>query len=381
MDKNNILKDARDKIDRLDKELAPLFIERMGVSAEIAELKRENNLSILDASREKIVIDNAVELAPPDYGAEMSLFMRTIISLSKSYQRKLLFTGENDQKAYLPEPAQRKTGGVKCVYQGLPGAWGEQAAFQMFPDGELIQTDYFEDVFTAVRDGKADYGVLPIENSQTGAIGENYDLIKKYNCFIVGKTVVEIRQCLLIREDAELSDVREIYSHPEGFKQCRSFLRGKQFDLIDCRNTAVAAKTVADSGDKRRAAIGSRRAAERFGLKVAAPDIMDSAGNTTSFIVIAAKPEYTAASDHVSVTFSVVHRSGALCEALMPFMTLGVNLRRIESRPGGKGSYRFFADLEGNIADENMRLALRQAEMATEYFEVTGCYSMEGEEA
>jgi chorismate mutase/prephenate dehydratase len=101
---------------------------------------------------------------------------------------------------------------------------------------------------------------------------------------------------------------------------------------------------------------------------------MDSAVNKTTFAVIAREPEYDGASGYVSVTFSTVHRSGALCESLLPFLAAGINLARIESRPGDNGSYRFFAELEGNIADENMQSALRQAMAATEYFEVLGCY-------
>jgi chorismate mutase/prephenate dehydratase len=190
----------------------------------------------------------------------------------------------------------------------------------------------------------------------------------------VGRTWIDIRQCLLAPRGTAIADVREVFSHPEGFKQCSGFLRGRAWDLTACRNTAVAAETAAAAGSGRTAAIGSRRAAELNGLDVLAPDIMDSAGNRTSFVVIASEPEYDEKSDLVSITFSTEHRAGALCETLMPFMAQGINLLRIESRPASGGTYRFFTELSGNVLEPAAASALRQAAAACEYFEVIGCY-------
>jgi chorismate mutase/prephenate dehydratase len=275
----------------------------------------------------------------------------------------------------LPPPREPKEDGVVCAYQGVPGAWSETALIGLFPDASRVPVDFFEDVFLAVKSRKADYGVVAIENSQTGAIGETYDLLRKYGCFIVGRIWTDIRQCLLAPRGVTISDVREVLSHPEAFRQCGRFLRGRAWDLTACRNTAVAAETAAKSSGGRTAAIGSRRAAELNGLEILAPDIMDSEGNRTSFVVIAAEPEYDENSDLVSVTFSTEHRAGALCEALTPFMARGVNLTRLESRPSSvPDKYRFFAELSGNILDPGVLGALRQASSACEYFEVIGCY-------
>ena len=131
----------------------------------------------------------------------------------------------------------------------------------------------------------------------------------------------------------------------------------------------------AKSGNGRTAAVGSRRAAELNGLEILAPDIMDSTGNRTSFVVIAEEPEYDESSDLISITFSTEHHAGALCETLMSFMAQGVNLIRIESRPAAQGKYRFFAELKGNILDPDAARTLRQAAATCEYFEVIGCYS------
>jgi chorismate mutase/prephenate dehydratase len=275
----------------------------------------------------------------------------------------------------LPDPTTPVTKDVICAYQGVTGAWGEQAAISLFPDAELLMNDRFEDVFLAVKEGRANYGVIPIENSHTGAIGESYDLLRRYGCYIVGRTWISIKHCLLGIAGAKLTDVRNVHSHPEGFGQCRDFLKDKSWDLIASRNTAVAAELVAESADPRNAAIGSRLAAELNDLEVLQPDIMDAIDNRTSFIIIAAQPEYNDDSNLISVTFSTPHHSGALCEALIPFMAEKLNLSRIESRPQGGDKYRFFAEIEGNINDEAIVTALRQAGNSSEYFEVMGCYS------
>jgi chorismate mutase/prephenate dehydratase len=365
------LGELRRGIDGIDDKLVELFRERMDISRRAAELKVGNNMPIQDDARERQVVERALTGASGEIRGEIAMLMRTIIALSLGYQRRNVTRGEIPALPPSREPVREN---VVCAYQGVPGAWSEQALMKLFPDASRRAEEFFEDVFRAVKERRADYGVVPIENSQTGAIGETYDLLRKYGCFIVGRTWIDIRQCLLALPGVGLHDVREVFSHPEGFKQCARFLQGRAWDLTACRNTAVAAETAARATDGRTAAIGSRRAAELNGLEVLSPDVMDSAGNRTSFVVIASEPEYDENSDLISITFSTAHRAGALCETLMPFMAQGVNLTRIESRPATPDKYRFFVEMRGCVLDTDVRDALRQAEAACEYFEVIGCY-------
>ncbi|MDR1028441.1 MAG: chorismate mutase [Clostridiales Family XIII bacterium] len=365
------LKQFRDKIDLVDEELVELFERRMQLAREVGDLKRENNLSIYDGSREQEVTERAAALVLDDLKGEVSLFVRSLMALAREYQRRLQFAGD---EPFLPPPRAPKTDDVRCVHQGAPGAWSEQAARKLFPDAALSAVPFFEDVFDAVKTRDADYGVVAIENSQSGAIGETYDLLRTYGCYVVGRTWIDINHCLIAREGTTLDAVREVYSHPEGFKQCHRFLQGKAWDLIACSNTAVAAGKVREADSDRVAAIGSRFAAEINGLEILAPDVMDAADNRTSFVVIGREPEYDERSDLISVTFSLAHRAGSLCEALLPFMAAGVDLTRIESRPASAGSYRFFAELAGNILDPMICDTLRHAAGVTEYLEVLGCY-------
>ncbi|MDR3295303.1 MAG: chorismate mutase [Clostridiales Family XIII bacterium] len=372
MSTNERLGDLRRQIDEIDGRLIPLFEDRMRISKKVADIKGLNNMAITDDVREQQVVDQAMALVDEEMKGETSLLMRSIIAISKEQQRKILFSAD---APLLPPPRKALRENLTCAFQGVPGAWSEQALAKLFPDAERRAVEFFEDVFLAVKKRRVAYGVVAIENSKTGAIGETYDLLRKYGCFIVGRTWIDIKHCLLAREGLALSDVREVFSHPEGFRQCSNFLRERAWDLTACRNTAVAAEMASGAENGRTAAIGSRRAGELNGLRVLAPDIMDSSDNRTSFVVISPEPEYDENDDLLSVTFSTQHRSGALCELLLPFMAGGLNLMRIESRPAGSDKYRFFAEIQGNILDENTRSVLRQASAACEYFEVIGCYS------
>ncbi|GHU87847.1 chorismate mutase [Clostridia bacterium] len=366
----------REQIDKLDSEYLQLFSRRMELAREVAKIKGENNLAILDEGREQQIVDRTADLVVPSLRGEAALLMRTTLALSRGQQRNLLF---HNEAPLLPPPRLHKNTDLKCAYQGVAGAWSEQAARRFFPDAELLSSEYFEDVFDAVKNGSADYGVVPIENSRTGAIGETYDLLRKHGCYIVGRLWIDIKQCLIGNKDATLDDIREVYSHPEGFKQCRKFLNHRAWEQVACRNTAVAAELVAKTASKRVAAIGSRIASELNGLQILASDITDDSGNRTSFVVISAEPEYTERDNLISVTFSTQHRSGALCETLLPFMAQGINMMRIESRPTTGGKYRFFMELEANILDADTLSTLRQAAAASEYFEIIGCYTQIGE--
>lgn len=371
MDVKEQLAQVRAGIDGIDDRIMSLFNERMRMSLQAGELKVAGNLSLVDEERERQAVQRAVSGVDETLAGEAALLMRSVIALSREYQRRSFFNGK---APWLPPSGEKKSRGLVCVHQGAPGAWSEEALLKVFPEAEKMVVETFEDVFLAVKNKNADYGIVPIENSRTGAIGETYDLLRKYGCFVVGKTRVHIRHCLMGARGMKIEDVREVRSHPEALSQCRDFLRSRNWDLTACRNTATAAEAAARSPEKRLAAIGSRRAAELNKLDILAEDIMDDPGNLTYFVIIALTPQYDADSDVVSLTFATPHRAGALCEALLPFMAMGINLFRIESRPAAMGNYRFFVDIEGHIDDQAVKLSLGQAASACEYLEVLGCY-------
>ncbi|MDR2606517.1 MAG: chorismate mutase [Oscillospiraceae bacterium] len=366
------LEELRKELDTITDALVSGFNERQRVSSRIAAVKAAGNIALTDIKREQTVIQNSVEKASAENKASTATFVRNLIALSKIKQNEELGLIKSLE---FPASGSVKSGAV--AFQGVAGAWSEQAANLIFPERELAAYEYFNDVFDAVVKGEAAYGVVPLENSRTGAIGEVYDLLRKDAAFIVGQIWLDISQCLIGIPGAKLSDVREVFSHEQGLAQCGRFLKNRNLELTAVSNTAVAAKRVAELQNPKYAAIASRRSAELYGLELLAPDIADDKGNKTRFIVIAKEPEYDGNSNTVTVTFSTHHYSGALAAVLQAFTVADINLTRIESRPAATpNNYRFFVDMEdANILNSDVRGAINEAAMLCEYFEVLGCYS------
>lgn len=371
--KDKILQ-IQNEIDQIDKRLIEQFLHRMQLCDQIADVKSQGNLALDNRAREQQITDSLLctETVPNEEKFCAVAFMKNVVALSKLRQReKLLSSGGN---LYFPKPVSPKTEDVRVGFQGVIGAWSEIGARQLFPESTLEPFEYFENVFEAVKSKKIDYGIVPIENSQTGAIGEVYDLLRRQSCYIVKQVWVDVAHCMMGISGADIHEIRSVYSHPEGFRQCHRFLKNKHWEQNATRNTAVAAQLVAETKDKRNAAIGSKRAAEIYGLSILAESIADNPNNRTRFIVIADSPQYNETSKTISITFSTVHRCGALCDVMQIFMLAGINLSRIESRPVSADKYRFFADLQANVMDADTFAALKKASVECEYFEILGCY-------
>ena len=376
MKNKGIIQKIRGELNSIDDQLIELLHERMVLVDRISDAKRAENIPTMDESREAEIIERVLMQSPKEYRGETLTFINTLLGLSRYRQRKLIFDGMDEP--LLPSSGKPCKDNQLIAYQGLPGAWGEQAAMDLYPNASLQNEKTFEDVFARVKKGKVNYGVVPIENSKTGAIGETYDLLRKYGCYIIGQTSVKVSHCLMGIPGVKLEDIREVFSHPEGLHQCGGYLKKYAWDLTECRNTAVAANLVSQKCEMRNAAIGSKRAADLHGLEILKENIADDHSNSTRFIAIAAVPEYNSQCDAISITFRTSHRSGALCEVLFHFMAAGINLSRIESRPMMGNKYCFFADLEGNIENETVARGIRHAEAACGYLEVLGCYPSKG---
>lgn len=264
-------------------------------------------------------------------------------------------------------------------YQGVPGAYGEQATCNYFQGkwSNIIAHESFEDVIEALLEKKIDYGVLPIENSSEGEILDTYDLIKNNELYIVGEQSIKIEHNLLVVPGTKLEDIEEVYSHPQGLRQSKEFLKKHPtMKLCPYVNTATACQHVAELQDKRKAAIGSKRAAKLYGLEILEPNIHFNKNNFTRFIILSDKMNITEGSDKISIVFSTEHVSGSLYNILGHFAHNGLNLLKIQSRPllEKKWEYYFFADLEGNLEQANVLIALSQIMNQCSYFKILGNY-------
>ena len=228
-----------------------------------------------------------------------------------------------------------------------------------------------------VTHGKADYAVLPIENSTAGIVADIYDLLMEYKLYIVGEQIIRVDHVLLGMPDAQIGDIRVVCSHPQGLAQCKAFLEeNPSWKKKEVENTAGAAKKVSEVGDKGVAAIASREAGEVFGLKVLAENICREKANSTRFIIVSRKPEYEEKAGKISICFETPHTGGSLYNILSHFIYNNLNMFGIQSRPipGRNWEYRFFIDFEGNLNDSAVKNALRGIREEATNMKILGNY-------
>lgn len=357
------LKESRKNIDEIDRQIVALFEQRMKESNEVARYKRETGKAVFDKEREEEKLKNLSALSSNEFNrkAITELFSQ-IMSISRKYQYSVL-PHASGQTAFSKVEKLLVTEHTKVCYFGVPGTHTQQAMENFFGDDICgISCPTFQSVMEAVENGEASYGVLPIENSSTGGITANYDLLLNYSNCIVGQYVNKINQCLLTLPGVNLEEITTVYSHPQGLLQCREFLQ-KYSDIrqIEVSDTAAAAKKVSEDGNPAHAAIAAGRAAKEYGLQILQEGIQQQKNNSTRFIIIGKKPVYVPNSDKIALCIELSHECGTLYRILSHFLFNGLNMTLIESRPiaGRNWEYRFFIDIEGNLEDPSVQNALR----------------------
>lgn len=371
------LLELRNKIDSIDKEIIRLFEERMTAADGVAAYKRSVGKAVLDRTREKEKIDAVRALTSSEFNAQgAEALFGQLMSISRMRQYTLIADESKEVFGFKPY-VQKITPKTKVVFAGVRGAYGQQAMEGYFgTDIDSFDVPTFKEAVAAVSSGEAEYGVLPIENSSTGSITDVYDLLSANHNYIVGEYILKIEHALLGCPGSSLSDIKTVYSHPQGLLQCRKFLSDHDFKSMSLENTAIAAKKVLDDNDITQAAVASRRAAKYYGLSMLAENINDIDNNATRFIIIKHEKVYEAQSDKISICFELPHETGSLYHILSHFIFNGLNMSSIESRPirGMKWSYRFFIDVEGNLADKAVINALTGIREETSKFRILGNY-------
>ena len=267
---------------------------------------------------------------------------------------------------------------ARIVFQGVEGAYSQQAMTEYFgKDCDSFHVETWKDAMEAIKNGEADFAVLPIENSTAGIVSENYDLLVEYDNYIVGDQVIQIKHALLGRPEASLEDITTVYSHPQALMQCSDFLYGhSDWEKISLKNTAVSAKKVMEDGDRTHAAIASTLTAELYGLKVLDDNISNTQNNATRFIIVTNKKICSKDANRVSICFEIAHESGSLYHMLSHFIYNNINMTNIQSRPikGKTWEYRFFVDFEGRLEDTGVVNALRGIKEEATSLKILGTY-------
>ena len=377
--KNLDLLECRNKLDKIDSEIVRLFEERMQVCGDVAEYKIGVGKAVYDGEREKQKLAAVQGLAHGEFNQEaVKEIFSQLMAVSRRFQYGLLADHGQVEPMGFQEVDSLKKENIRVVFQGVEGAYSHAAVRKFF--GEEVFASHvpeFEDTMKEVEEGRADYAVLPIENSTAGFIINNYDLLLKYGNYIVGEVYVPISHMLLGLPEAELSDIKTVYSHPQGLMQSADFLSlHKEWEQIGVLNTAVAAKKVMEDRDKTQAAIASRTAGALYGLKELACEVNNVKGNTTRFLVLGKEPVYEKKAGKVSVAFEIPHVSGSLYNILGNFIFNGVNMTMIESRPIPEKTfeYRFFVDFEGNLGDASVKNALTGIRAEASSMRILGNY-------
>lgn len=378
MDLNQI----RVEIDTVDKQIVELFQRRMELAGEVAASKRASGKAIYDRGREQEKLSKLGQLAENEFNCHSieELFLQ-IMSISRRYQYNILGDREHMiDREYTELERLEVSPDTKVVYQGVPGAFSEQAMLRFF--GEDIRNfhmEHFEDIVTVVARGEADYGVLPIENSSAGFVKGIYHLLQEHDVTIVGGVELEVSQALLGIPGTKLSEIQTVYSHPQGLLQTKPYLDAQGWKQVSMENTAVSAQKVQKDQDKTQAAVASVRAAELYGLEVLAPQINTCKNNTTRFVIISKKKVYTKQADTISISFTLPHESGSLYNALGHFIFNDLNMTSIESEPlkDRQWEYRFFITFEGNLGDASVRNAITGVRSESSDFKLLGNYSLE----
>ena len=349
------LRELRERIDELDREILRLLNERASVALGIREHKRESRVSVYDPAREKEVERVLVELnSGPLPGDSVLSVYREIISACRALQSPL-----------------------RVAYLGPEGSFSHQAAFSEFGSSSaLIPFRGFEEVFEEVENARASFGVVPVENSIEGSVAVVLDLLSRSSLKVSAEIFLKINHFLLCKTGA-LSDVKVVASHPQAIAQCRRWLDRNlgSSRIRETASTAEAAKLA--SKEKEIAAVAGRHTASIYELKIVGSNIEDNNWNTTRFFVIGNEAVRPTGEDRTSIVFSLKDKPGALQKAFFqPFAEARVDLTKIESRPSKERpwEYLFFADFRGHKEDATIRPLLSKLSKNCIYLKVLGSY-------
>lgn len=351
--------EARETINRVDAEMAKLFLERMDAVRTVYEYKKENGLPILDPKREATVIERNASAIEDETLKEYYIdYIKDMMSISRAYQHRL-------------------QSGLKVAYSGVEGSFAHIAAGRLFPNGDRISHRDFKAAYDSVVNGTCNVAVLPIENSYAGEVGQTIDLIFSGELYINGIYELEIHQNLLGIQGATAEDIKKVVSHPQALSQCHDYIKMRGFDTEESNNTALAARMVAECRDKSLGAIASAETADIYGLKVLEANVNKSGENTTRFAVLSKIRANTPALSSSVLMFTVKHEAGSLANAIGIIGKYGFNMTALRSRPLRKHSwqYYFYVEIDGSVETEIGKSMIEELGAVCDQLKVAGTFA------
>ena len=372
------LQEIRKELDVIDRQIVDLYEKRMKLCGDVAEYKISVGKPVYDGEREKQKLEAVRQMAGEEYRQGASELFTQLMTISRRLQYRLLAEHGQTFDTGFQKIDRIPVEGARVVYQGVEGAYSHEASMAYFgEDADAFHERTWEEAMRAVEDGRADYGVLPIENSSAGAVSDNYDLLIKYHNCIVAEIFLPVKHALLGVPGGSLEQIHTVFSHPQALMQCSEYLNSHgEWSQISVENTAVAAKKVLEEGDPSQAAVASEAAAKLYGLQILKSGINYNKDNVTRFIVVSRNRVYQKDAAKVSLCFELPHRSGTLYNMLSNFIYNNVNMRMIQSRPipGRNWEYRFFVDIEGRLDESAVANALKGVSEEAANLRILGNY-------
>ncbi len=265
-----------------------------------------------------------------------------------------------------------------AAFIGEYGAYSHKASLGFFGDEiKPVPAKSFKDIFIAVQSGTTQYGVIPLENSLSGSIHENFDLLQEYDLKIIGEITIRVKHALIVHKNVSKDDIKQIFAPPPAFSQCRNYLEQyPHMNLVPVTATSSAVRQVKESNDMSSAAIGSTMAAEIFNMKILEESIEDNPRNYTRFAVIAKEFKDIEKADKTSLVFSTDNKPGSLFEVMKIFSEHKINLVKLESRPmpGKPWEYMFYADIEADLENESMVAVMEKLKDKSATLRIIGRY-------
>ena len=369
----------REQITDIDGQLLSLIASRQKLTAQVAQTKVENNISVRDKVREEQLLIRLIKQGK-DFGLDphfITKLFQVIIEDSVLQQQALLHQWANPDSSL---PINR------VAFLGKKGSYSYLATQKYFSrrPGELLEIGCksFAQIIQKVEVGEADFAVLPIENTTSGSINEVYDQLQHTSLNIVGELTHPIEHALLVHNSVDTTDIKTVYAHPQVFAQCSHFLAELgNVEVKTCDSTSDAMMKVSELASPNVAAIGSAQSGGFYSLKAVKSNLANQKENHSRFIVVANQPIKVPLQVPAKTTIimSTVQSPGALCDALLVLKENNINMTKLESRPvnGNPWEEMFYVDLLGNIEDGPMQIAVDKLRGMTRYFKVLGCYPIE----
>lgn len=373
------LTEIRQQITQLDRHLLKLLSERHRLAFDVARSKILSQKPLRDLTREQQLLQELIQFAEhQNYQLEAD-YIRQIF-------QRIIEDSVTTQQVYLQQKLNAQPESCYIAFLGKRGSYSHLAArhyaTRYQQNWQELSCASFDDVFNKVENGEATYGILPLENTTSGAINEVYDLLQHTELSLVGELAYPIKHCVLAQRDTELTQIDTLYSHPQVIQQCSQFIRSLNRVHIEyCESSSHAMELVASLNKPNIAALGNQDGGQLYGLSVLKTDIANQTNNITRFIVVAKQPLQISPQipSKTLLLMTTAQTAGALVDALLVFKNHQINMTKLESRPiyGKAWEEMFYLEIEANIHHPDTQQALQQLREQSRYLKVLGCYPSE----